>query len=97
MACNKKLQADGATTWPRTCSQCKLGPCTHPDYAPGKSGHADALKQIAGLIQKLSYRDMLALGKELSARLNKLDDCDPQTCAEVLVEVADEILTKEPK
>jgi hypothetical protein len=55
-----------------------------------------ALKQIAGLIQKLSYREMMALGKIVAEQLAKHDGIKSEDMAETMLDVADAILPREP-
>lgn len=66
--CNRVLQ-DKGENYPRTCAKCRLGPCQdyRPDQAPAQ------LKAIAGLIQKLSYRDMLTFGEHIAKALEGRD------------------------
>jgi hypothetical protein len=52
-----------------------------------------ALKQIAGLIQKLSYREMMDLSDFFAKHTNKIQgDIGPRDMAVSLLEAADEIL-----
>ena len=58
---------------------------------------ADPLKHIAGLIQKLSYRDMQRLGASLARSLPVIEsgsrvDANTLKVAEALLNTADELL-----
>lgn len=88
--CNKQLQAEDKP-YPRTCAKCGIGKCQEEQRHENAS-----LKAIAGLIQKLSYRDMMAFGKVVAEQLAKNDGNQPDDMAEVMLDVADEILPREP-
>ncbi len=55
---------------------------------------ADPLKQIAGLIAKLSYRDMQTFGQVMADALSKKDDCDAPAITDSLLTTADELLKR---
>lgn len=52
----------------------------------------DNLKQIAGLIQKLSYRDMQKLAERINTRWVAHDDDSDAAMAECVLGAADDIL-----
>lgn len=83
MTCNEKLKADGKP-YPRQCRICKFGPCTEKS----KDDATARLKHVAGLIQKLSYRDMQTLGAKLGDALEE----PAMKVADALLSVADDIL-----
>jgi hypothetical protein len=85
--CNEQLKTEDKP-YPRTCAKCGLGPCKEVQ----RQGNA-ALKTIAGLIQKLSYRDMMDLSDFFAKHTNKIQgDIGPRDMAVSLLEAADEIL-----
>lgn len=85
-ACNNDLKNEGKN-YPRTCAKCGLGPCP-----AAKRQENAALKAIAGMVQKLSYRDMQALACALTDELAGGDDYTPPTIAKALLNTTDAIL-----
>jgi hypothetical protein len=87
-ACNNDLKNEGKG-YPRTCAKCGLGKCLE------EQRHENAaLKTIAGLIQKLSYRDMKAYAEALTDELaGGKGNVDPATISEALLRASDNILT----
>lgn len=93
--CNNQLRAEGATSWPRTCSRCGIKKCTHPDFAEKATGKNDeflALKQIARLMQGLSYRDMRAFSGAIHSAFKFGGAFPPDLIADKLLLVSEEIL-----
>lgn len=90
--CKKRLQAKGETLLPRSCARCGLGACQDQDFARQDNSRA-ALKQIAGLIQKLSYRDMQSLAETVNIQLN-IGDVPKAEMASVLLRAADALLAE---
>lgn len=90
--CKQDMIDAGERIVPRTCPVHGLKPCREKNVSREEGA---ALKNIAGLIQKLSYRDMNLLGVKLSAALETKDGYSALPCAEALLEVADKILEKD--
>jgi hypothetical protein len=100
MRCKNEMERNGEKHVPRTCPRCGItGPCQVPGMSrpmsefPLTASDRAQLKQIAGLIQKLSYRDMQDLAHKLSERLS---DKTPKDVAESLLLVCDRILAPVP-
>ncbi len=87
--CNQILQAQGAI-YPKSCAKCGLGKCTERKSADEPM--SGSLKQIAGLIQKLSYRDMGTLATKLSEAFKEGDELSAPTIAQAMLDIADDIL-----
>lgn len=90
--CKQKLIADGAARVPRTCQKCHFGPCQEQS----SSNRIDAtgpIKQIAGLVQKLSYRDMQSLSNKIAVAIKQEHGTvKSEHLTEALLKFADEIL-----
>lgn len=90
--CNNQLKAEGATSWPRTCARCGIKKCNHPYYGLNEDGSSPPLKQIAGLLQKLSYKDMRSLSGSLHNVLKLGGAYSPELVADKLLIISEEIL-----
>jgi hypothetical protein len=84
MSCNERLKAEGKPH-PRQCRKCQFGPCTERPQAPDVSS---TLKYIAGLLQKLPYRDMSSFAQ----KIEKHRDNGRTAMVEALLAASDEIL-----
>jgi hypothetical protein len=100
MRCKNEMERNGEKHVPRTCPTCGIsGKCQVPNMGKPMSDFSQneataSVKQIAGLIQKLSYRDMQDLAHKLSERLS---DKTPKDVAESLLLVCDRILAPAPE
>lgn len=83
--CKQEMEARGDRFIPRSCPSCGLGPCTEKI----RNENA-AIKQIAGLIRKLSWRDMNTLAKAFNKSLDV--SYREEVLAEAFIKMSDEFL-----
>lgn len=71
----------------RTCAKCGLGPCKETHRQENAM-----LKNIAGLIAKLSYRDMQTFAEALWVEIDFDDPGGKDGVAEAVLKVAEKLL-----
>lgn len=88
MSCNELLKAEGKS-YPRQCAKCKFGPCTERPKEPDASV---LLKNIAGLLQRLPYRDMTDFAQQVASKFKERDDVTKWNVTNALLATSDDIL-----
>lgn len=95
--CNEELKREGkreGVSYPRTCALCRLGPCKRNNVTDQKS---DPLKQIAGLIGKLSWRQMREFAATMRHSLAINDELDVDGVAGAILTGCEKILNDSPE